>query len=76
MMGLWNRYPNANGKKYAWHDGYWTRAPFAGARWVSPHYDGERFLTVIGKTVIIEWITTIIGTTTEIATTVISVMDR
>jgi hypothetical protein len=34
------------------------------------------FLTVIGKTVIIEWITTIIGTTTEIATTVISVMDR
>lgn len=41
VEGYW--YPNANGKKYVWHDGYWTRAPFPNARWVSPHYDGERF---------------------------------
>jgi len=37
--GYW--YPVGN--HYRWHAGYWTRAPYAGARWVVPHHDGERF---------------------------------
>jgi|SRR5579862_234625 len=37
--GYW--YPVGN--RYRWHDGYWTRPPYAGARWVAPHHDGERF---------------------------------
>ena len=37
--GYW--YPA--GAHYKWHDGYWTRAPYAGAHWVAPHHDGERF---------------------------------
>ena len=28
---------------YRWHNGYWTRAPYAGARWRGPHHDGERY---------------------------------
>ena len=28
---------------YRWHDGYWTRAPFPGARWVPPRYEGRMF---------------------------------
>ncbi len=31
------------GKHYKWHKGYYSRPPYAGARWVSPHHDGERF---------------------------------
>lgn len=31
------------GHKYKWHDGYWTRPPYEGARWLPPHHDGERF---------------------------------
>ena len=31
------------GGHYRWHDGYWTRPPYAGGRWVEPHHDGERF---------------------------------
>ena len=31
------------GKHYKWHKGYYTRPPYVGARWVSPHYDGERY---------------------------------
>jgi hypothetical protein len=31
------------GKKYKWHDGYWTRPPYAGAHWVTPHHDGTQF---------------------------------
>lgn len=31
------------GNHYKWHDGYWTRAPYPGARWVAPRHDGERF---------------------------------
>ena len=39
VAGYW--YPM--GKRYKWHEGYYTRPPYAGARWVSPHHDGERF---------------------------------
>jgi hypothetical protein len=28
---------------YRWHNGYWTRPPYEGARWVGPRHDGERF---------------------------------
>jgi hypothetical protein len=39
VEGYW--YPV--GSHYRWHDGYWTRPPYAGARWVGPRHDGERF---------------------------------
>jgi hypothetical protein len=39
VEGYW--YPNGN--HYKWHDGYWSRPPYAGARWVAPRHDGERF---------------------------------
>jgi hypothetical protein len=39
IEGYW--YPV--GKHYRWHGGYWTRPPYAGARWVAAHHDGERF---------------------------------
>ena len=31
------------GSHYRWHNGYWTRAPYEGARWIGPRHDGERF---------------------------------
>ena len=31
------------GRRYKWHEGYWTRPPYGGARWVGPRHDGERF---------------------------------
>jgi hypothetical protein len=31
------------GRHYRWHKGYWTRPPYAGARWVGPRHDGERY---------------------------------
>jgi hypothetical protein len=34
-------YPQ-NGK-YRWHDGYWTRPPYAGAYWVEPYYVGGKY---------------------------------
>jgi hypothetical protein len=37
--GYW--YPN--GHHYKWHDGYWTRPPYEGARWVEPRHDGQQF---------------------------------
>ena len=37
--GYW--YPVGN--RYKWHDGYWTRPPYAGARWVEPRHDGQRY---------------------------------
>jgi WXXGXW repeat (2 copies) len=37
--GYW--YPN--GHHYRWHEGYWTRPPYAGARWVEPRHDGQQF---------------------------------
>ncbi len=39
VAGYW--YPVGN--HYKWHDGYWTRPAYAGARWIAPHRDGERF---------------------------------
>jgi hypothetical protein len=26
------------GRHYRWHNGYWTRPPYAGAYWVEPYY--------------------------------------
>lgn len=37
--GYW--YP-ASGH-YRWHEGYWSRPPYEGARWVGPRHDGQRF---------------------------------
>jgi len=34
VEGYW--YPQ--GHHYRWHDGYWTRPPYAGAYWVEPYY--------------------------------------
>ena len=28
---------------YRWHAGYWTRAPYAGAQWYAPRYDGGHY---------------------------------
>src|ERR1700686_2916951 len=39
IEGYW--YPVGN--HYKWHDGYWTRPPYEGARWVGPHHDGRQF---------------------------------
>jgi hypothetical protein len=39
VQGYW--YPVGN--HYKWHAGYWTRPPYAGAIWVAPRHDGERF---------------------------------
>jgi hypothetical protein len=40
VEGYW--YPQ--GKRYRWHDGYWTRPPYEGAYWVEPyHVRGEYF---------------------------------
>jgi hypothetical protein len=33
----------ADGRRWKWHAGYWTLPPYAGARWVGPRHDGERF---------------------------------
>jgi hypothetical protein len=39
IQGYW--YPV--GGHYRWHDGYWSRPPYPGARWIGPRHDGERF---------------------------------
>ena len=39
VQGYW--YPQGN--HYRWHEGYWTRAPFAGARWVEPRHDSGMY---------------------------------
>src|SRR4051812_26468350 len=39
VEGYW--YPQ--GKRWAWHDGYWTRPPAGGAYWVAPYWEGGRF---------------------------------
>ena len=31
------------GGHYRWHEGYWTRPPYEGARWIGPHHDGKQF---------------------------------
>ena len=30
-------------KKYKWHPGYWTQAPYPGAHWVVPRYERGEF---------------------------------
>ena len=35
------QYPVAN--RYVWHDGYWTRPPYEGARWQAPRYEGDSY---------------------------------
>lgn len=37
VNGYW--YPV--GHRYLWHQGYWTRPPYAGALWVAPRYDSH-----------------------------------
>jgi hypothetical protein len=37
VAGYW--YPV--GGRYVWHDGYWSRPPYVGARWVAPVHDGH-----------------------------------
>src|SRR5438067_682315 len=39
IEGYW--YPE--GRVYRWHDGYWTRSPYARAHWVAPRHDGEQY---------------------------------
>ena len=41
VEGYW--YP-VNGR-YRWHDGYWTRPPYADAYWVAPYYQGDQYYT-------------------------------
>ena len=31
------------GHQYRWHAGYWTRAPYAGATWIGPRYEGGQY---------------------------------
>jgi len=31
------------GHHYKWHEGYWTRPPYAGARWIGPRHDGGEY---------------------------------
>jgi hypothetical protein len=31
------------GGRYRWHNGYWTRPPYGGARWIGPRYEGGQF---------------------------------
>jgi hypothetical protein len=42
LDGYW--YPV--GGRYRWHEGYWTRPPYAGALWVGPRHEGGRFFEV------------------------------
>jgi hypothetical protein len=39
VEGYW--YPQ--GSHYGWHDGYWTRPPYAGAYWVAPYHTNGRY---------------------------------
>jgi hypothetical protein len=39
VEGYW--YPVSG--HYRWHNGYWTRPPYEGARWVGPNHDGTMF---------------------------------
>ncbi len=39
IEGYW--YPV--GRHYRWHDGYWTRPPYGGARWIAPRHDGGQY---------------------------------
>lgn len=39
VEGYW--YPQ--GRRWVWHDGYWTRPPYDGAYWLAPYYDGHEY---------------------------------
>src|ERR1700731_5379231 len=39
VQGYW--YPV--GRHYRWHEGYWTRPPYEGAYWVTPHHDRDQY---------------------------------
>ena len=39
INGYW--YPVGN--RYQWHDGYYTRPVYSGARWVEPRHDGQMY---------------------------------
>jgi len=39
IEGYW--YPVGN--HYKWHEGYWTRAPYSGARWIVPRHEGGQW---------------------------------
>ena len=42
---LWiEGYHYPQGSHYVWHNGYWTRPPYAGAYWVAPYCVGGRYL--------------------------------
>ena len=32
-------YQYPDGSRYRWHNGYWTRPPYADAYWVAPYYE-------------------------------------
>jgi WXXGXW repeat (2 copies) len=36
-------YQFLQGGQYKWHDGYWSRPPYAGAYWVAPYYDNGQY---------------------------------
>jgi hypothetical protein len=36
-------YQYPQGSHYRWHDGYWTRSPYAGAYWVEPYHVGGQY---------------------------------
>ena len=40
VQGYW--YPV--GGRYRWHEGYWSRPPYEGARWVGPGYEGGAYM--------------------------------
>ena len=31
------------GHRWKWHEGYWTRAPYVGASWYAPRYEGGQY---------------------------------
>jgi WXXGXW repeat (2 copies) len=36
-------YNYPQGGHYVWHDGYWTRPPYAGAYWVAPYHTNGKY---------------------------------
>jgi hypothetical protein len=36
-------YQYPQGSSYKWHNGYWTRPPYADAYWVAPYYVGGQY---------------------------------
>jgi hypothetical protein len=38
-------YQYPQGSHYRWHEGYWTRPPYAGAYWVEPYHANGQYVT-------------------------------